>query len=227
MMFKGFIYCATCLPTGKWYFGQTTKSVKRRWNQHVRFALQYRDNYKLHAAIRKYGIENFIVEEVLTVSAPTKDALKRKLDYIEIRLIKRFETRRKGYNMTDGGEWVNLGSLSEEHKKKLSEAKMGENNPMFGKKHSEETRRKISESNRGKHSVTEEHRRKLSEANQGSRNHNFGKPAWNRGIRMSEEQKEKLSKALKGKSQPWNSRPCSEDKRRKISMKLKERRYAS
>lgn len=68
---------------------------------------------------------------------------------------------------------------------------------MFGKKHSEETRRKMSESNKGKHSVSEEHRKKLSEANKGERNHNFRKPAWNRGISIPEEQRKKISEALK------------------------------
>ena len=46
----------------------------------------------------------------------------------------------------------------------------GENNPMFGKHHSEETRRKMSEANKislkGKHH-SEETRRKMSEANKG------------------------------------------------------------
>lgn len=33
MMFKGFIYCATCLPTEKWYFGQTIHAIKYRWKR--------------------------------------------------------------------------------------------------------------------------------------------------------------------------------------------------
>lgn len=222
MELKGYIYCVICLTTGKWYFGQTTVNINRRWKQHIRFALQKRDEYKLHKAIRKYGKDKFNVEEVISVVSDTKEKLKRKLDYIEIRLIKRFNTRKCGYNMTDGGDWVNLGKLSEEHKRKLSESKIGDKNPMFGKKHSEETRRKMSESNKGKHFVTEEHRLKLSEANKGQRNHNFGKPAWNKGIPMSEEQKKKLSAALKGKPQPWNSKPRSEETRMKISKTLKE-----
>ena len=76
--------------------------------------------------------------------------------------------------------------LSEEHKKKLSEAKKGkyagEKNPMYGKKHSEEVRNKISRAHKGKkmsaetrkrmsesrkgHLVSEETRKKLSEAKQ-------------------------------------------------------------
>lgn len=227
MIERGYLYCVTCLETGKLYFGQTTVNVKRRWHQHIRFAVQSRDDYKLHRAIRKYGVENFTVKEVMWVEAPTKQALKAKLDFLEIHFIQKFDTRRNGYNMTDGGDWVNLGSLSEEHKRKLSESKRGDKNPMFGKKHSEETRRKMSESNKGKHSVSEEHRKKLSEANKGERNHNFRKPAWNRGMSIPEEQRKKISEALKGKPQPWNSKPCSVEKRKKISKTLLERRYAS
>lgn len=74
---------------------------------------------------------------------------------------------------------------TEEQKRKMSEAQIGnknhmfgkcgalnpmygvhrygEDNPFFGKKHSEETRRKLSESHKGKH-LSEETRRKMSEA---------------------------------------------------------------
>ena len=56
--------------------------------------------------------------------------------------------------------------FTEEQKKKLSEAKTGENNPMFGKHLSEDTKRKISESKTGI-IFTEEHRKKMSQANKG------------------------------------------------------------
>lgn len=45
MIERGYLYCVTCLPTGKLYFGQTTVNVKRRWHQHIRFAVQSRDDY--------------------------------------------------------------------------------------------------------------------------------------------------------------------------------------
>ena len=40
---------------------------------------------------------------------------------------------------------------SEETRKKMSESNKGENNPMFGKHHSAETRKKMSEAHKGKH----------------------------------------------------------------------------
>ena len=81
MIHKGYIYCVTCLPTGKLYFGQTVKSIYSRFNLHL-ICARKGSHYKFHRAIRKYGEENFLVEEVLTVSAPTKEELKAKLDYV-------------------------------------------------------------------------------------------------------------------------------------------------
>jgi hypothetical protein len=156
------------------------------------------------------------------VEAPNRSELKQKLDYLEKHFIKRYDTRKNGYNMTDGGDRINV-TLSEEHKRKISESKKGAKNPMFGKPLSKERRLKISLSNKG-HKVSEECRKKLSAANKGVNNHNFGKPAWNRGISPTEEQRRKISETLKGRPQPWNSRPCSDEKRKRISETLKSRR---
>lgn len=60
--------------------------------------------------------------------------------------------------------------------------------PFKGFKHTEETKKKISEANKGK-TVSEERRRKLSKASQGRK--------------LSEDAKRKISEARKGKT-PWN-----------------------
>ena len=75
-----------------------------------------------------------------------------------------------------------------ETRKKMSEAQKGEKNHFFGKHHSEETRRKISEVKKGKKRkpLTEETRRKISEAQKGKK----------RGP-MSEEHRRKISEAVK------------------------------
>jgi group I intron endonuclease len=185
----GHIYCVTCLPTGKLYFGQTVTPIGDRWVRHLSSSKKG-SNHKFHRAIRKYGAENFIIEEVLTVSAPTKEILKKKLDYVEMRLIKRFNTKIDGYNSTDGGDKGTVGlkmseeakkkiseakrreNLSDEQRKKLSESKIGEKNPFYHRTHSEDSRQRISEKKRGENhhffgkKFTDEHRKKLSEARQ-------------------------------------------------------------
>lgn len=103
MIHKGYIYCVTCLKNGKSYFGQTVRPIKVRWRQHVVSANNGSD-HKFHRAIRKYGSKNFTIEEVISVEASSLQALKAKLDFLERHFIQKYDTRRNGYNTTDGGE---------------------------------------------------------------------------------------------------------------------------
>lgn len=48
----------------------------------------------------------------------------------------------------------------------MSESNKGEKNPFFGKNHSEEYRKKMSEAKKGKH-LSEEHKRKLGDVKKG------------------------------------------------------------
>lgn len=78
-------------------------------------------------------------------------------------------------------------------KKKMSEINRGENNPMYGKKLSEETKKKISESLEG-HEVSEETKKKISESNKGkvkSENHK-------NKLRDSHEKKKVVQLSLNG-----------------------------
>ena len=70
--------------------------------------------------------------------------------------------------------------LSEEHKKKLSEARKGEKNPNYGKHLSEETKRKICEANKGK-PKSDEAKKRMREAKKGENNPAFGKHWFNNG----------------------------------------------
>ena len=90
--------------------------------------------------------------------------------------------------------------ISEETRRKLSEARTGEKNHLYGKRHSTETRRKISEGKTGK-KCSEETKRKMSEVRK-------GKPIpwlkdrtpWNKGKKgtpHSAETKRKISKSGK------------------------------
>ena len=61
---------------------------------------------------------------------------------MEIQYIRQLKPR---FNFTDGGGGTSGFQHSEETKKKMSENMKGENNPMYEKTVSEETRKKISE----------------------------------------------------------------------------------
>ena len=97
-------------------------------------------------------------------------------------------------NMTDGGEGTSGYRHTEETRQNMSDAQKGENNSFYGKSHSNEHCKKISNAQKGKsHSV--ESRQKMSDAQKGENNHNFGKS-------LSVETCQKLSAANKGKVQP-------------------------
>ena len=223
-MFNGRIYCITCLVNGKMYIGQTVQLLDNRWRRHV-LSTQRGSDHKFHRAIRKYGEENFTVEEVMTVSAPTKEILKKKLDYVEMRLIKRFNTKIDGYNSTDGVDGGLLGYVfSEETKRKISLSRIGAKNPNFGKHLSKEHRRKISEAQKGKVSPTkgktlsEEHKRKLSISHSGKNCYMYGK-------KHSERVKKKISESLCGERNPFFGKKHSEETRRKMSEAKRRNRY--
>lgn len=178
MMKTGFIYCITCLPTGKLYFGQTMRSIKRRFEAHKREAIREPD-CKFHRAIQKYGEANFIVEEVMFVEAPTKKELKRKLDYFECYFISRYDTKKHGYNSTDGGE----------------------PSPMLGRKHSDETRKKIGKAALGR-KLSIKTKRKISQGN--------------RGKKYTKETCQKISEAKMGYPSPMKGKHHSEESKRKM-----------
>ena len=78
-------------------------------------------------------------------------------------------------NMTDGGEGCAGRILSEETKKKLSEAQKG-------KKKSVAHRKKLSEAKIGK-KITEDHRKNMSASLKGKKNPAYGKRWWTDGIK--------------------------------------------
>lgn len=234
MTIEGYIYCATCLKNGKSYFGQTIQLLEKRWKRHIRDSKKGSD-HKFHRAIRKYGEENFLVEEVMFVEASTKEALKRKLDYLERHFIQKFDTRKCGYNETDGGEGILGFKLSTESRKKISDSRIGKLNPNYGKKLSEEHRRNIGLSVRGKYKMTEKHRNKLKEVNSGRlvseetkrkiSESKKGMPAWNKGLKCSEEWRKHNSEAHKGEKNHFFGKKHSEETRKKMSEAKRRNRY--
>ena len=94
----GYIYCITNLINEKKYVGKTTYSVTKRFQEHCRDCKRERcEKRPLYDAMNKYGVENFVVEELL--ECPNEE-----LNSYEIMYIDKLETFHNGYNATKGGD---------------------------------------------------------------------------------------------------------------------------
>lgn len=96
----GRIYKITNKINGKIYVGQTTQTLKERFQKHCWGATikdKYHLNMAIKQAIRKYGKENFTIELIEEVE-------KDKLDEREVYWIKYYDSYHKGYNCTLGGQ---------------------------------------------------------------------------------------------------------------------------
>lgn len=93
------IYRITNLLNGKLYIGQSVHP-DRRWWEHCNRAKRKIDNYPIHLAIAKYGIENFKMD----ILEWTED-----YDNKEIYYIKFYDSLcPNGYNIANGGNSVSL-----------------------------------------------------------------------------------------------------------------------
>lgn len=190
------IYALINIETLEEYIGKSI-NIEGRWLDHKNNAIKGID-YHIYRAIRKYGWEKFdkhIIEECL------EDELNDK----EIYWIETLDTYKHGYNMTIGGDGVRF---------------FGEENGMFGRHHTEESKQKMSQKQKGRPSywkgkhLTEEAKQKISDANK-------GKTAWNKGKSWSEESKQKMSESHKGQVSQNKGKTISEELKRKISNAVK------
>ena len=105
-------------------------------------------------------------------------------------------------NRTNGGDGASGFIHSQETRKKMSEAQKGENHPHYGKSRPKEVKRKISEKHKGK-ILSVEHRKKLSEKKEGKNHPNYGKS-------LSKETKRKVGQA--NKNRKWWNDGCGNTK---------------
>ena len=77
----GVIYKITNKINGKFYIGQTTRKLEYRWREHCHDALNGSQTY-FHAAIKKYGKENFILE-IIDENVDNSKILEVESKYIE------------------------------------------------------------------------------------------------------------------------------------------------
>lgn len=159
------LYKITNTINGKGYIGLTRGSLARRWRAHKNRAKHSKRNSALHCAIRKYGEENFTVEEV-TLAYSVREAAA-----IERGLISAHGTfSPNGYNLTTGGDVAPNFRKSAETRQKIRESRKSPaavaamarlHDHLRGKPLSEETRAKISAALTGK-KLSDETRAKLS-----------------------------------------------------------------
>lgn len=160
----GVVYLRRNKINGMMYVGQTKNAKRRQWewsNLNKTYS-----NGIITAAREEYGAENFSFE--ILAECDTQD----ELDKWERYYIKTYNTRYpNGYNLCDGGKGCSGWVMPEEQKKRLSEQRIGDKNPMYGvkswntgKKWSDENRKKISEGLKGKtkgRKKSEDHKRKI------------------------------------------------------------------
>lgn len=169
-MKKFILYCHTNKVNGKRYIGITSMKPEKRWSN----GNGYKQNKYFYSAIKKYGWDSFY-HEIWFTELTIEEANQK-----ERELIEKYNSANRdfGYNIELGGNAV--GRVSEETKRKHRENQLGEKsywygktgalNPMYGKhlteeqkelrriwstgrKHTEESRKKISENHAAKRRV--------------------------------------------------------------------------
>ena len=98
----GYIYKITNTLNDKVYIGQTIKTVQKRFTQHKNNSnKEYFSQIVLYKAFNKYGIENFVCEEI-------EEVPNDKLDEREKYWIEYYDSYFNGYNSTLGGRTTQL-----------------------------------------------------------------------------------------------------------------------
>lgn len=126
------IYVITNTVNDKHYVG-FTQDIETRRARHFKY--NQKSNAAIHRAIRKYGPSRFTFDIVYQ----SKDRV-HTLETMEPHFIAEYNSLGDhGYNMTVGGEGCKVLKLSVSHKNKISQAKKGDKNPMFGRSRTGET----------------------------------------------------------------------------------------
>lgn len=193
------IYKIENMINHKLYIGQST-DVQKRWIGH-RYELNkgVHINRHLQGAWNKYGGDVFVFSIVECCD-------EQHLNDLEIKYIKYYNScdENYGYNLTIGGDGVRGWIPTDEWRQKLKQVNSGQNNPMFGKRHTEETKRKISEAKMGDKNAMYGKRGELSPNYGLVRTDEFKKhqSRIQKGKKMSEKARLKQSIAKSGPNNP-------------------------
>lgn len=110
--------------TGKIYVGATSTLLRHRFKSHIWRLNKGETSYKLYNSMRKHGVDNFYIEKICDCDSK-EEMFEKEKEYI-----KKYNTLKEGYNMSEGGE----DPPSMQGLKRPDHSKwMKENNPMFKK----------------------------------------------------------------------------------------------
>lgn len=212
-MIEGVVYRYVS-PDGKSYVGQTTNEARRRKdfatiaNNPNGGCLSYRSK-SFREDLLKFGRDKFTYEVLFRGQYQTKEDAQADLWQKEEFFIEYFDSFNNGYNNTIGGSGSKGHKLTQEQVEKqrqwLIEFYKTHPNPFQGKRHSEETRKFLSEQAKKRTGVkaqrygktlSEEHSRRLSEY---SKEHRKGDKNPFYGKTHSEESKRKSAETRKNR----------------------------
>ncbi len=155
------------------YIGVTCKPLEVRLAEHLKDTRHNTRKANWIKHLKKSGLSPQIIK--LEDFSTKNEACSKEITYIK----KYKDDGIDLVNLSNGGEAVMFGRKhSDETKKKMSLSRQGSDNAFFGKRHSPEARSQMSKSH-------------------------LGHEAWNKNKRLSKEHREKLSETHKGKA-TWN-----------------------
>lgn len=90
------------------YIGKTGRTIQDRFNEHLRNSKKEYKNRPLYDAMNKYGVEHFYIEKIDECETD-KEASEKEIYWISY-----YNTYKKGYNATLGGDGTAYLNLNEE-----------------------------------------------------------------------------------------------------------------
>jgi group I intron endonuclease len=206
------VYLITNIENKKQYVGITKFSIEERFLQHTR------RGFILTEAIKKYGKDNFYIDLIEEV-----ESAERAYE-LEPYYIKKYDTKvPNGYNLTDGGDGLYGVIIDDEDRKRRSKVMKRlhkeKRTGMHGKKHSEDTKRKMSDTGKNIPKPWLTGRVLSEESKQKIREKHLGKE-------LSEETRKKISENhhdISGENNPMYGKKHSPETIEKMKEKAKNR----
>jgi group I intron endonuclease len=150
---KSGIYKITNTVNGKFYIG-SAKDIDYRWEEHKQYLNGgYHINPKLQHAWDFYGNDKFLFEIVEETLSEKIILLDREQHYLD--LFKPY-MRDIGYNIcptANGGDNITYNPNRDVFIEKMRTISLGENNPMYGRNHTEESKQLQKEKAKGRFSM--------------------------------------------------------------------------